>query len=83
MRYEESVTYARDLPDGPQVRYEGEVYTALPVTEVAGAKIRWHAPTSLAGDRGMDAMLDDGAKVIGRDEQAVAEYRDLLKEAGR
>ena len=71
------MTSASDLPDGTQVEYEGEIYTALPVTEIAGARIRWHAPNSLAGDRGMDRMLDDSAKVVGRDEAAVAEYLRL------
>ncbi len=74
---------ACDLPDGTQVEYLGQIYTAPPVTTIGGAPIRWHAPNGLAGDRGMDRMLDDGARIVGCDEQAVAEYRALLDGAGR
>ncbi len=72
------MTAACDLPDGTQVAYRGQTYTALPVTTIGGARIRWHSPNGLAGDRGMDRMLDDGARVVGCDEQAVAEYRAML-----
>lgn len=55
---------ARDLPDGTQVEYDGTVWTAHPESNIPGDRIRWHSETSLASNRGMDGMLDDGARVL-------------------
>lgn len=79
----EAVIAARDLPDGTQVEYDGEVFTAFPESENAGTRFRWHSDTTLAGDRSMDTWLDGGAKVIGCDEQAVANYRATMTGQGR
>jgi hypothetical protein len=78
-----NVTHARDLPDGTTVEYEDATWTAYPEADIAGSRIRWHSETGLAGDRGMDAMLDDGARVTGRDDEALAGYLAVMKAAGR
>jgi hypothetical protein len=57
--------YARDLPEGTRVEHDGQVWVACPPEVVEGARIRWHSEAGVASDRGMDAMLDDGAKVLG------------------
>ncbi len=73
-----STTCARELPDGTQVEHDGEVFTAFPAADIAGARIRWHSDTQLLTDRSMNGLLDDGAKVVGcSDESAVAEFRRL------
>lgn len=77
------MTAARDMPDGTQVEHDGEVFTAFPEALIAGTRFRWHSATMLAGDQDMDRWLADGAKVVGHDEVAVAQYRAALKEAGR
>lgn len=70
-------TYARDLPDGTIVRHEGVDWIAYPESEMAGSRIRWHSENGLMSDRGMDGLLDDQAKVVGLDLDAVAEFMKL------
>lgn len=72
-----NTTSAREMTDGTLINHGGDVWTAYPEHEMCGSRVRWHSEAMVMSDRGMDGLLDDGATVVGRDDEAVAEWRRL------
>jgi hypothetical protein len=70
-------TNAADLPDGTEVLYDGDVWTAYPPMPW-NPLIRWHCDDLTATNGLVTGMLADDAEVLGVNQAKLDEYNALV-----